>query len=658
MAGITWLCWILGSVIAGLGVLWLGSALFRDRSRGRRRCPKCWYDMTGVPALTCPECGRESKHETRFFRTRRHRYQAAFAFIVLFFGLVTTRVPAVVDHGPFDFVPTPILRLVLGFFAEDAEAAYTARRQPIFPKLIWSPPTRPGTPAPPTTPTTWRERIEADWDRLLAASHARRLIYAKIRERRGSTAAPFITSTMGVIGIVLSDVDDERRIAIDAVRSLATRSDIPIEMRQIGIGWLMALGFDTAATRGALRSVARSKSAPPYLRLDAIDALQRQKAKPTAYIGALRELLVTPDPHSIGLEGYARRAIMCAARLPTEQAIAELLAAVESERVFTRRVASDGFQQLGAAAHPAVPPLVAAVNREASFVEMYALESLVAIGGPAAEALARLMRDGDPKRRTFIAVTIRRLNSRDPEMIELIAMDLLDSNVPFSRTLLSATTSHGTQAVAALEAIPVARQLEPRKRFVILYARSNHWSDPSAPVAALDDPDREVRIAVFDELRRMKWAADTISGSIVDALARATDPRDQRDLISIVRQFEIKDGRVIPLLRGRSGCEEAENLGFNALYTLDVMCIDREVVVDEAIRMLRDPYEQGRILATRVLGRAGADAARALGALRAAVEDEALSLAQPAAEAIESINEALRDSGEQSPAHPDAPGGP
>ena len=642
MAGITWLCWILGSVIAGLGVLWLGSALFRDRSRGRRRCPKCWYDMTGVPALTCPECGRESKHETRFFRTRRHRYQAAFAFIVLFFGLVTTRVPAVVDHGPFDFVPTPILRLVLGFFAEDAEAAYTARRQPIFPKLMWSPPTRPGTPAPPTTPTTWRERIEADWDRLLAASHARRLIYAKIRERRGPTAAPFITSTMGVIGIVLSDVDDERRIAIDAVRSLATRSDIPIEMRQIGIGWLMALGFDTAATRGALRSVARSKSAPPYLRLDAIDALQRQKAKPTAYIGALRELLVTPDPHSIGLEGYARRAIIYAARLPTEQAIAELLGAVESERIFTRRVASEGFRQLGAAGSPAIPLLVAAVNRAGSIVETYAVDSLAAIGGPAAEALARLMRDGDPRQRVYIAVTIRRLNSRDPEVMELIAHDLFDSNVPFSRILLGVAQSYGARAVPALEAIPVAPQLEPRKRFVMLYTSGKLWSNPAASIAALDDPDREMRRAVFDELRRMKWPADTILVSIIDALVRATDPRDQRDLINLIRLFEIDDDRVTGLLAGRSGGEGAENLGYNALFTLEVMCDDGELVIDEAIRLLRDPYVYCRILAARLLARAGADAARALPALRSAIERDDPPLDEPATEAIRAISEALR----------------
>ena len=34
-------------------------AMFGDRARGRRRCPRCWYDMSGATLLKCPECGRE-----------------------------------------------------------------------------------------------------------------------------------------------------------------------------------------------------------------------------------------------------------------------------------------------------------------------------------------------------------------------------------------------------------------------------------------------------------------------------------------------------------------------------------------------------------------------------------------------------------------------
>jgi hypothetical protein len=43
-----WVAWVLaGLLLVGGG--WLFAwALFWDRSRGRRRCPKCWYDLRGT----------------------------------------------------------------------------------------------------------------------------------------------------------------------------------------------------------------------------------------------------------------------------------------------------------------------------------------------------------------------------------------------------------------------------------------------------------------------------------------------------------------------------------------------------------------------------------------------------------------------------------
>ncbi|MEM7230145.1 MAG: hypothetical protein AAF432_15165, partial [Planctomycetota bacterium] len=56
-----------GSIIAWLGVAVLLCALFFNRIRklwnNQRRCPKCWYDMSHTPGLTCGECGRTAKKE-------------------------------------------------------------------------------------------------------------------------------------------------------------------------------------------------------------------------------------------------------------------------------------------------------------------------------------------------------------------------------------------------------------------------------------------------------------------------------------------------------------------------------------------------------------------------------------------------------------------
>jgi hypothetical protein len=57
-------------IVAAL-VIWL--AFFSDRSKGRKRCPKCWYDMNAAPppGLTCSECGHVCKSTAQLHKARR-----------------------------------------------------------------------------------------------------------------------------------------------------------------------------------------------------------------------------------------------------------------------------------------------------------------------------------------------------------------------------------------------------------------------------------------------------------------------------------------------------------------------------------------------------------------------------------------------------------
>ena len=60
------------ALIPVVGLLLICWGLGGDRSKGRPRCPKCWYDMRGtVPSLACPECGHAPGSERRLYKTRR-----------------------------------------------------------------------------------------------------------------------------------------------------------------------------------------------------------------------------------------------------------------------------------------------------------------------------------------------------------------------------------------------------------------------------------------------------------------------------------------------------------------------------------------------------------------------------------------------------------
>lgn len=66
---------VVGWTLAAAGVVAVALGLLWDRSKGRQRCPSCWYDMRGAGhgggKARCPECGHGVKSERSLLRTRR-----------------------------------------------------------------------------------------------------------------------------------------------------------------------------------------------------------------------------------------------------------------------------------------------------------------------------------------------------------------------------------------------------------------------------------------------------------------------------------------------------------------------------------------------------------------------------------------------------------
>ncbi len=98
------------AVLAALGgMILLYWSMFRDRSRGRRRCPKCWYDLRGTESRTCAECGHTAKRERQLFKTKRRWRLAVPSAALLCASYVLWIMPRARQDGWLAVLPTPIV---------------------------------------------------------------------------------------------------------------------------------------------------------------------------------------------------------------------------------------------------------------------------------------------------------------------------------------------------------------------------------------------------------------------------------------------------------------------------------------------------------------------------------------------------------------------
>lgn len=115
MDATVWLYWLGGQALGGAGVAVVLWALLGDRllkGHTKRRCPKCWHDLSATPGLTCPECGKTARSEARLFRSRKRRRLAAAGVVGVVLGTGAIALPQL--RGPYWplLLPTPVLAAV------------------------------------------------------------------------------------------------------------------------------------------------------------------------------------------------------------------------------------------------------------------------------------------------------------------------------------------------------------------------------------------------------------------------------------------------------------------------------------------------------------------------------------------------------------------
>lgn len=120
--------WIGAGALSAAGLALAGWALLADRSRGRKRCPRCWYDLGHILAApgVCSECGRRVRRLRALYRTRRRWRRATAGVLLLLIGAAGLAIPWVVGRGPEATLPGPLLTAMLPLL-EDEESVGLAR---------------------------------------------------------------------------------------------------------------------------------------------------------------------------------------------------------------------------------------------------------------------------------------------------------------------------------------------------------------------------------------------------------------------------------------------------------------------------------------------------------------------------------------------------
>lgn len=140
MTGLDWTFTAIWLVLWAGGLALLAWALFAGRAKGRPRCDRCRYSLTGLdlpattaePPIPCPECGRPIRSLKQALRTRRRPIVAAFAALMILAAPVVWRVPEAIraqqagQFRPLNLMPAPVLLAAIASMPSSAWA-YEAR---------------------------------------------------------------------------------------------------------------------------------------------------------------------------------------------------------------------------------------------------------------------------------------------------------------------------------------------------------------------------------------------------------------------------------------------------------------------------------------------------------------------------------------------------
>lgn len=98
-----------------------------DPSLGRRRCPKCWYDLSATKGLLCTECGNEVSSERQLRRSRRSRLTMVMALLPILLVPIVQRGLYTWKVGWVGLLPTSVMVIAWEWLPDDIVGAQSSQ---------------------------------------------------------------------------------------------------------------------------------------------------------------------------------------------------------------------------------------------------------------------------------------------------------------------------------------------------------------------------------------------------------------------------------------------------------------------------------------------------------------------------------------------------
>jgi len=397
-----WFYWLIGGLLGAAGAILALWSLFADRARGRRRCPKCWYDMSGAegdPPHTCPECGNVIKRTRKLHKTRRRWRWAILSILILIASAISFDIPRVRRNGLAESLPTTVLILAIGWADDDWPIEALAPR-------LWTEVCE-HIPLPDvSTLKPWQQRL---------------LRGSCLRAAESSSSLELRRSALLLLAFCPHSPDLSARIC-------ALVDDPEDEIRR------------SAASTASLRCGFFPEEQSDH------DLL--------AYVPTFAKLLDDPD---LELRRSAAGGLMVLGPA-SAPAVPALIEAVNDEDDEVRERAMLALGEIGPPAASSVPVLIESLHRGDQDTRCLAVSVLGDVGQSDAAALSALLTcletDSDPIVRSFSAWALSGSKPADPAVLEaLIAAVEQDPNERVRRSAIKAVGQLGSDSAEVMSVL-------------------------------------------------------------------------------------------------------------------------------------------------------------------------------------------------------------